>query len=189
MVNTFNEIMCQRGIAVFYLDTHRKILKANQRAKKIVELADGVGREAHNLVFEDKDSSSILREFCEDSIRSEFNGFIRRPSGELPFKLTLTKVFDDHQLNSLKELTVIALIDQTDVNLKFPGSFYETFYQLTPTELTLAKSLFEGNSLSEYAIQRGVKVSTARWTLDNVFSKTHTNSQGQLNSLSMRLSM
>ena len=44
-------------------------------------------------------------------------------------------------------------------------------YDLTNTELLLTEAIFNDVSLKEYAASRKIKISTARWTLDNIFEK------------------
>ena len=52
----------------------------------------------------------------------------------------------------------------------------------------LAKALLNDIPLSDYASKKGVKITTVRWTLGNIFSKTETHSQNELKSLAYKYS-
>ena len=60
-------------------------------------------------------------------------------------------------------------------------------YRLTATELALVRCLVAGGRVDEFAQDRGMKLSTARWHLKNAETKTGTSRSEQLVSLAFRM--
>jgi len=81
------------------------------------------------------------------------------------------------------ENLVIVLARDTSIKPKFMATGFTEFYKLTDAEKALSQSLYDGLSLREHSEKRGVKITTTRWTLNNLFSKTFTRSQLELQGL------
>ena len=155
--------MLSRGLGVIYLDKQSNILACNELAKKIFQRMDGIMTRAGKLCF------------CDSGAR---NDFIEKIDSLLPFVDTWYKETDKpHSL---------VLISEPKRDFLFPEWVFKNYYELTKAELAVARAVFEDTALQEYAAQKGVKITTVRWTLDNVFSKTHTHSQKELKTLALQ---
>lgn len=64
-----------------------------------------------------------------------------------------------------------------------------TIFGLTTAETKIAASLVAGLTLKQAAETSAIRISTARWYLDEIFRKTRTNRQGQLIALLAQLRM
>ncbi|MGO8953856.1 MAG: helix-turn-helix transcriptional regulator [Rhodomicrobium sp.] len=64
--------------------------------------------------------------------------------------------------------------------LKIPAGCLAAVFQLTSAEAHLASALAEGLSLRDYAAREGLKITTVRWHLQNIFARTGARSQSGL---------
>lgn len=86
---------------------------------------------------------------------------------------------DTHQLGNPEGRALIVLSDpNSDTSL--PPELLKRLFGLSPAESRLASALCVGATLSEYAAQAGVTVSTARYQLKQVMAKTRVSKQSQL---------
>jgi DNA-binding CsgD family transcriptional regulator len=63
---------------------------------------------------------------------------------------------------------------------EIPAARLAAAFQLTSAEAHLASALAEGLSLRDYAAREGLKITTVRWHLQNIFARTGTRSQSDL---------
>lgn len=76
-----------------------------------------------------------------------------------------------------------AVIYLREMSLALPSGFEDharKLFELTPTEARLAAGLARGLTLKDAAIHQGIRFSTARFYLNDIFRKTRTNQQSQL---------
>jgi len=64
--------------------------------------------------------------------------------------------------------------------LEIPAGRLAAAFQLTSAEAHLASALADGLSLRDYAAREGLKITTVRWHLQNVFARTGARSQSDL---------
>lgn len=185
MVNTLDKIMHHRGIGIVYLDIKAKVLEANDDANSILSKEKELRKCGDKLVFK----SSRMREFFEqilNEVRSNGrtgNLFLKRSLDKPPLKLSIHPVVDSLEFNSGAKAVSLMLLTDTQNESTLDIVSFSEHYGLTSAESELVQSLHYGKTLKQHAEMRGVKITTVRWTLDNVFSKTYTKSQPQLKSL------
>ena len=90
---------------------------------------------------------------------------------------------DSYEFNSGAQAVSLMLLTDTENETTLDIVSFSEHYELTCAESDLVQSLHLGRTLKDHAETRGVTITTVRWTLDNVFSKTYTKSQPQLKSL------
>jgi DNA-binding CsgD family transcriptional regulator len=84
-----------------------------------------------------------------------------------------------HDIFSGGELLVAATAVSASALIPSPNILTGLF-DFTPAEAKLATSLASGTSLKQAAITQAIKVSTARYYLENIFHKTGTHQQSEL---------
>lgn len=74
----------------------------------------------------------------------------------------------------------LALMKAEDEPLRLSSTLLQSAFDLTPAEASILLGLASGSTLKEYADERGLKITTARWHLANVLRKTGGKSQADL---------
>lgn len=74
----------------------------------------------------------------------------------------------------------LALLKAEDEPLRLSSTLLQSAFDLTPSEASILLGLASGSTLKEYADERGLKITTARWHLANVLRKTGGKSQADL---------
>lgn len=191
MIQTLEDILRPNGEGVVILDNVANVLNASVFAQEIFARADGLINRAGKLCFSDKDAHrqvlSRLATGCEPA-----NGkpiFVRRETGKSPYKVKIALFQDEWLHKDQPKPHSLLLVSETNRKLDFPIWVFKDYYGLTPSELTLAEAIFGDMPLRDYAEFRGIKITTVRWTLDNVFSKTYTHSQTELKSLGIKFAI
>jgi len=191
MINTLDDIMFTNGVGVLYLDESQNIVSANGVAKRILDDGKAFKRLGQKLVFPD---SSLRRKVlaCIRTVKStEFQEsiFIKRNVDEPPVRVNIYPYSDDLTDSSGIKPSSVLLVSDMSLQPKLCSRSIKEFFSLTKAELALVESLALGLSLQQHAERRGVKVTTVRWTLENVFSKTYKRSQGELIDLIRKFSI
>jgi len=107
---------------------------------------------------------------------------IRRKSNEAPYKMLMYALpFNPSQakLNADQGLAVL-LIHDPETLQELNTDLLKDYFNLTPAESTLAKSLFMGISLPDTSEQLDISINTARTQLRSIFSKVGVHSQAAL---------
>jgi len=195
MINTLNYLFSQKEIGISYLDACLNVLAGNQLFSEILMANDGLTTSFGKLQITDRIANTKFHS-CYELILGDFKNndigeslYVPRNSGLTPYKLQLIGFDDEWHNTSLPAPSVLLFVKETEKAPKFPKHIFQEYYQLTNTEALLAEALFKGSNLAEFADLRGIKVSTVRWTLDNIFSKTYTHSQRELSALIFKLAI
>lgn len=178
-------MMHQRGIAVLYLDDAANVIAKNSKAEEILNPSSKFWCSGKRLCFDDSELKNTFLCKLEEirNSKSSTSLFIKQALNMSPIRVNAFPVFDNiYNQNGEKPYWVL-LVNDTGHKLVFSAKSMAKFYELTNAELALVSAIYDGLSLAEYAKQRGVKITTIRWTLDNVFSKTYTHSQSELREL------
>ena len=185
MINTLNAVMHQQGIGVIYLDGEANVLGKNSKADEILETSKNLWCRGKQLCFEDNQlKKSLLTKLeakLENGVKERI--FVKKGLDQSPIALSLFPIVDDVSVDNGRKSQWLMLVDDTNKKAHFSAKSMADFYRLTPAETELVNSIYNGLSLSEHAESRGVKITTVRWTLDNIFSKTYTHSQSRLKEL------
>lgn len=180
--------MVNHGFGVVYLDDNANVLAGNKLADEIFLRKDGIFNRAGKLSFIDNEA---VNDFLK-SFKGLYYGlndqqfYVKRSSNMPPYKLSMLS-FEDNWLIETTKPHSLVLISEPKEKFDFPEWIFKNHYKLTKTEIKVAKAIFDDVSLKEHAEQRGVKITTVRWTLDNIFSKTNTRSQKELKVLALSL--
>lgn len=188
-------LLSEQNIGVVFLDKNNIILEMNEFAKKIISRGDGF-LDNHRIlsVLSRKDRiqfNKLISCASSQAFDARFSAkqmLVNRADGQLPYKVTFCPL--EFSNSSAQDISpaVMVLINSPECEKSFPEYLFKIYFGLTRTELALCKAIFFDQSLSDYAHSRSIKVSTARWTLDNIFAKTGTHSQAQLKSLALKYS-
>lgn len=188
MINTLDQLMHHRGVGVIYLDSRPRVLRKNKYADHFLARDTVIGCADNKLIFKRSSDKCFF-----DSKISEIQGggdyaslFIKRSVDSPPIKLSLHPIMDSLSENDCETPTFLLLLKDTQEKNDLDIQSLADHYQLTTAEAKLIESLHSGLSLKEHSENRGIKTSTARWTLDNVFTKTYVNSQVELREVAAR---
>ena len=190
MINTLNNLLVQQGLAVIYLDDGQNVIAANEKGDEILERKDGIFSRNGRLAFYDKDAQESFDKLkASTQVSANTAIFVRRQSSEPPYRLSYVEYVDEWKQPDLPRPQYLLLVSDPTKSFDFPDWVFKEYYGLTSAELRLASAIFRDKSLHEQAEDRGIKISTVRWTLDNIFSKTFTNSQRAVKGLAMQFAV
>lgn len=100
-------------------------------------------------------------------------------------KIVKFKYIEGNYVNNIISISVLCL----ESNRDFHPTIFKTVFGFTPAESRLAMLLVNGNSVIEAAEELGVRISTVREQLSNLFAKTRTSRQPELVSVLSRLDL
>jgi len=178
-------MMHQSGVGVLYLDEAANVIAKNIRAEEILNSSSRLWCSGKKLVFEDSGIKEKLLLNLEraNAMQSSDKIFIKRTGEKPPFRVSLFPVCDDISNLEGEKSRWLMLVNDTEHKPRFLAGSMANYYDLTKGETALVAAVYEGLTLAKYAERRGIKTTTVRWTLDNIFSKTYTHSQSELREL------
>jgi DNA-binding CsgD family transcriptional regulator len=157
-----------------------RLLLANQTAEKILEAKDGLELTSDGVL-------STLAQCGPRSMEPLLAGTlgtnqtlmtVQRPSGKRPLTLLVRSARGmASPSGSAAPVTLFILDPQCPVN---PELELRQLYGLTSAETRLANLLMEGKTLDDCCDLLGIRLTTARMHLRNVFTKTGVQRQGEL---------
>jgi len=182
MVSTLRPILSQKKKAAIFLDETSNVVFANKQAHDLCAKSETLSIDngslitfssSQNLELQ-KNLNMVTAQLKSRTIFWEENNFSH------PLRVDIFPVVSDLELVPRKSVPKILTLETIGlVKPKISDKFNE-LYKLTPTEFETVQSLAQGMSLSTFAEQKGNCISTVRWTMRNIFSKTKTNSQKDL---------
>lgn len=172
------------AVPAFLFDSHGRILYANPLAESLCrdgsELTIRYGRlRASNSRVNSSLKVAIAKQCCldqqaDDPMRG--NLFIERTDCPgMPLVLEIIPLRSD-RIVGVAEPRCLLLVNDPARPLPARLEFLQKLWNLTFSEAQLALALANSESVSEYAERSGIAVSTARWHLKNIQSKTDTHS-------------
>lgn len=178
-------MMFQRGIGVVYLDDSANIIEKNGKADEILDSTSRLWRKGKRLCLENLGIKQKLMEFgrCDNSEKGRAQFYLKKGLDRAPISLSVFPIVDDLRGTSGENSRWLMLVKDTEKKPDFSADSMARFYGLTNAEVALVIAIYRGFTLAEHAQRRGIKITTVRWTLDNVFSKTYTHSQTDLREL------
>jgi len=188
MINTLDQLMHHRNVGVIYLDNKARILSKNKYAERFFERESIISCAGNKLTLK----RSRDKYFFDEKLAAIQEGgifaslFVKQNVDKPPIKLSLYPIMDSLTTSDCETPTSLLLLKDTQEKNDLDIQSLTDHYRLTGAEANLVESLHRGLSLKEHSESRGIKVTTARWTLDNVFSKTYVNSQVELREMAAR---
>ena len=179
-------------VGVVVCDASGKVLAGNQTAETILNDLDGLELTSDGILATSFDESSVLYGAinqvaqCDSRQRTSRDRAlaVRRPSGKRPYTLFLraaTAVGDARAPSS-----VLIMIQDSALPVETTEAELRQLYGLTSTEARLSNLLMEGTALDDCCAQLGIRRTTARMHLRNIFAKTGVRRQGELVALLLK---
>lgn len=178
---------------VLMVDGYRRTLQMNEAADALLARPDSPLRMIDNVVVATnaKDTQMLDRlvvESCSlsDGVMPGMGGSLIVPSDhtKLPlsrFVLSVSPFLNARVFGLATQRCAVILT--RDVSLANPVGFdkqLRSLFALTAAEAKIASCLASGLTLKQAAEESSIRITTARWYLDEIFRKTGTNKQGQL---------
>ena len=181
-------------IGVLVCDASAKILTANATAEKILRDSDGLELRSDGTLSTSLEASNSLRESIAAVASSErhkagtaHRAFaVRRPSGKRPLTLFLRPARETDESSSQDQTAVLVLIQDSALPVETTEAELRQLYGLTAAEARLSNLLMEGAALEDCCDQLGIRRTTARMHLRNIFAKTGVRRQSELVALLLR---
>ena len=184
------------SFGVIACDERGRVLHANHRAEILLSEGEALtvhhGRLRAPRPTEEKRLEEVLSTTAETAARRSASGggAVALPRrGQKPLTAVIAPVSPDLSAMRLTEAQVpasVVVVTDPDRPIDAPEGLLTELFGLTTTEARVAQSVARGERLESYAARAGVEVSTARWHLKRIFSKTCTARQAELVSLLLR---
>jgi len=182
MMQTVSSLISKQNKALVFLSSSNRVIYQNQLAQSLFEQPDGFRVEQGKLV----NSCSERNEYFLISLRNTkiqllpSTIFWESSINSYPERIDIFPILDELVADAVKQPRAMVLMDAPRKGKTLIKSQFLEFYHLTPAEVDVVALLVRGLSLNECAQKRKITVSTVRWTLGNIFSKTSTSSQKEL---------
>lgn len=186
MLKTLNNILYRQHRAVIYFNDSLQIVHCNELARNFLEKNKCLSVTDSNLTCRDPNDQESFKTAliaARDSVLSAIV-FIKRSSSQIPCRLDVTPILDTTSDFDQAKPTIMIIIEDLSFSKQLLVDKLQSYYNLTDAESGLIELLVRNKTLKECAELKDVKISTIRWTLGNVFSKTGTSSQKDLINLS-----
>jgi DNA-binding CsgD family transcriptional regulator len=180
-------------IGVLVTDVTRRVLFANQKAGQLLAARDGISLSAASELMTLRrckgQSLSDVMQHAADSPEADDSQpavmAVSRPSGKRPLTLLIRPARGNGSTAPAQRAMLVFVLDPES-----PAQFSDTglriLHRLTNSEARLASRLMDGKTLEECCDDLGIRCSTARMHLGNLFAKTGVQRQGQLVSLLLK---
>jgi DNA-binding CsgD family transcriptional regulator len=172
-----------------------QLLVANSTAQEILRSRDGLELSPEGMLCATHDSDGSLGEVLSQVAKTARAGeagsvdgafAVRRPSGKRALTLFIRAVKGAAENSSAQEAAVLVLILDAALPVESTGAELRQLYGFTATEAQLANLLMEGMALEECCKELGIRRTTVRMHLRNIFAKTGVRRQGELVSLLLK---
>ena len=184
------------NIGVVVCGSSGEMLVANDTAQEILRARDGLELDAQGVLCATCQSGASLAGVIQQVARTARNGVhnnnvdsafaVRRPSRKRALTLFVRAVNAkaeppaDHEAAALVMIVDAALpVEATELELG-------QLYGFTSTEAQLANLLMEGMALEDCGDELGIRRTTVRMHLRNIFAKTGARRQGELVALLLK---
>jgi len=182
------------SVGVVVCDTTGKMLTANQTAERILGQSDGLLRGSDGVLTTTPDEPASLRDAIAQVAKGDLREnaprgrvfAVRRPSGKRPLTLLLRAATAAGEARADTEAAVLIMIQDSALPLEAAEAELRQLYGLTSAEARLSNLLMEGAALEDCCIQLGIRRTTARMHLRNIFAKTGVRRQGELVALLLK---
>jgi DNA-binding CsgD family transcriptional regulator/PAS domain-containing protein len=161
---------------------------ANRAAQEIFARRDRLWVQAHQLATASSHETANLRRLIAQvsahdsrSLAEHFFVLGRRDAGR-PLQIMLKPVMGDarRSLDGNDRPHVMLILSEPCTPPDLPPEILEELFGLSRAEARVAAAVCRGVTLSEYALDRGITIGTARFQLKQVLAKTCARRQGNL---------
>ncbi len=174
------------GMGVLILSADADVLVSNREAERIVDLDDGIARDARGrlrLTAEPRRLEETVAAAARTAgLRSQEQGrslAVPRPSGRDDLMLDVVPLRDDDLLGRRFSGALILLVDP-DHRAMVSISGLAVSYGLTEAETAVCALIADGLTGAEIAEQRGVTPGTVKSQTSTIFGKTRTRNRAEL---------
>jgi PAS domain-containing protein len=175
------------------LDRDGNILFANELAEQVLREGRVCAARGQRWV-QGKDSDVSVSELSARVMRTgipqSFNERVALPNGQVDtYCFTISAIMHEHMSRERFWLQADLVVNFTRTCAGEAPSFeqFNGWFGLTPAEVRLAQALTEGQTVEQYALQCGIKSSTARTQVRALLEKTQRDSLQALMALLGRL--
>ena len=178
MKETLNNIFYSRFISVIYTDENLNVLETNRQAKKILNTNSVLITQNGKISTSSASEMQCLKQTVKAVYQTKKHDtiFINWSKSNMPLRVDIYPVIIECNVQNKLGSSVVLIMDDFNRSKDFYECKFKNYFGLAKSEISLVSSLYSGRTLNEYADSKNVKISTARWTLANVFSKVGTNS-------------
>lgn len=182
------------GIGLLVCSASGGVLAANQIGEQILAVRDGMELDSEGLLSTTHGCGPSLREVVArvaaqsgDAGSTDVALALRRPSSKRALTVRIRSIKEDPRSGQPagRPAALVLILDSA-----LPANTVEAelrqLYGLTATETRLAKLLMEGIALDDCCHQLGIRRTTGRMHLRNLFAKTGVSRQGELVSLLLK---
>jgi len=184
------------GIGLAVCNLSSQLLVANGTAEQILRTRDGLELDSDQVLCATHECNPSLSQLVQQAARSAVLG----KAGDNDAMLAIPRSSDKRALTVLvraangastkethsEQPAALVLILDSALPAKAAEPELRQLYGLTSTEARLANLLMEGKTLDECGCQLGIRRSTVRMHLRNLFAKTGVRRQGELVSLLLK---
>jgi DNA-binding CsgD family transcriptional regulator len=182
------------NIGLMVCSSAAELLVANQTADQILRARDGLELDSDGMVsaiHEETESLKDLVKKVAESRGQERGGSdtafaLQRAEGKRPLTLFVRAVKTKTDKPVANEAAVLIMILDSALPVETTEAELRQLYGFTSTEARLANHLMEGRALEDCCEAMGIRRTTARMHLRNIFAKTGVRRQGELVSLLLK---
>lgn len=184
------------NIGVVVCGSSGEMLVANDTAQEILRARDGLELDAQGVLCATCQSGASLAEVIQQVARTARNGVdnnnvdsafaVRRPSRKRALTLFVRAVNAKAEPPADHEAAALVMILDAALPVEAAELELRQLYGFTSTEAQLANLLMEGMALEDCGDELGIRRTTVRMHLRNIFAKTGARRQGELVALLLK---
>lgn len=184
------------NIGVVVCGSSGELLVANATAQEILRARDGLELDAQGVLCATCQSGASLTGVIEQVARTARNGLdnnnvdsafaVQRPSRKRALTLFVRAVHAKGEPPAVHEAAVLVMILDAALPVEATELELRQLYGFTSMEAQLANLLMEGMALEDCCHELGIRRTTVRMHLRNIFAKTGARRQGELVSLLLK---
>jgi DNA-binding CsgD family transcriptional regulator len=171
-----------------------ELLVANNTAQEILRSRDGLELDPEGVLSATHDNVSlgkVIQEVAKSSRTDEGGKLdrafaVRRPSGKRALTLFVRAVNNAGEKQNSNVAAVLVMILDATLPVETTEADLRQLYGFTATEAQVANLLMEGKGLEDCGTELGIRRTTVRMHLRNIFAKTGVRRQGELVSLLLK---
>jgi DNA-binding CsgD family transcriptional regulator len=180
------EALANSPVGVMIFGLNLKLLYVNERARGILEQADGLRLKNGKIVAAAQSESRALEKLLASAVQTARGlslapgGYlsISQPSGARDLQLLISPVRLRFLLDPYAPAVLLMMGGGPAQPVK--ASSLAALFGLTKSEAALTVKLIQGRNLARAAKELGMSYGTARWHLKSIFQKTGTHRQADL---------
>jgi DNA-binding CsgD family transcriptional regulator len=181
------------NIGLVVCSASAELLIANHTAERLLQAGDGLVLDGDGILATTHDENLSLKDLIRSVARKRTPDVTRdsafaveRKAGKRPLTLFVRAVNTKSDTPSPNEAAALVMILDSAHPVEIAETELRQLYGFTATEARLANHLMEGLSLEECCAALGIRRTTARMHLRNIFAKTGVRRQGELVSLLLK---